>query len=102
MEKASQQMEPQLSMPQQPFERIPPTSGSYSMPISDMAPEAVPMSIPDFDPSLNFTLDSNFSWEMIGLGLEEPMPTQDAIDELYVILPAVAVITDTMKNIHIL
>ncbi len=72
------------------------------MPISDMVPEAVPMSIPDFDPSMNFTLDSNFSWEMIGLGLEEPMPTQDAIDELYVILPAVAVITDTMKNIHIL
>ena len=28
-------------------------------------------------------LDANFSWEMIGLGLEEPMPLQEASDELY-------------------
>lgn len=27
--------------------------------------------------------DSNFTWEMIGLGLEEPLPPQDTIDELY-------------------
>ena len=42
--------------------------------------------------SLNFTNDMNmgmgiddntFTWEMIGLGLEEPLPTQDTIDELY-------------------
>lgn len=33
-------------------------------------------------PSLGF--DDSFSWEMIGLGLEEPMPTQEAVDELYV------------------
>ena len=32
------------------------------------------------DPSLD--LDSRVSWEMIGLGLEEPLPTQAAIDEL--------------------
>jgi hypothetical protein len=25
----------------------------------------------------------NFGWEMLGLGLEEPLPTQDVIDELY-------------------
>lgn len=30
------------------------------------------------------TTDS-FSWEMIGLGLEEPLPTQETINELYVI-----------------
>ncbi|KAH3918240.1 hypothetical protein HBI56_143370 [Parastagonospora nodorum] len=27
--------------------------------------------------------DDNFSWEMIGLGLEEPLPPQDVMDELY-------------------
>lgn len=25
----------------------------------------------------------NFGWDMLGLGLEEPLPTQDVIDELY-------------------
>lgn len=25
---------------------------------------------------------SNFTWEMIGLGLEEPLPPQETIDEL--------------------
>jgi hypothetical protein len=27
-------------------------------------------------------VDNNFTWEMIGLGLEEPLPHQDTIDEL--------------------
>jgi hypothetical protein len=27
-------------------------------------------------------LDNSFTWEMIGLGLEEPLPPQDTIDEL--------------------
>ncbi len=27
-------------------------------------------------------VDNNFSWEMIGLGLEEPLPPQETIDEL--------------------
>lgn len=26
--------------------------------------------------------ENAFSWEMIGLGLEEPLPTQEAVDEL--------------------
>lgn len=26
--------------------------------------------------------EPQFSWEMVGLGLEEPLPTQDVIDEL--------------------
>jgi hypothetical protein len=30
------------------------------------------------------TTDS-FSWEMIGLGLEEPLPTQETIQELYAV-----------------
>lgn len=29
--------------------------------------------------------NNDFSWEMIGLGLEEPLPTQEVIDELYVL-----------------
>jgi hypothetical protein len=40
------------------------------------------------DPTLNgmqdFTMDVNddFSWEMIGLGLEEALPSREVIDEL--------------------
>lgn len=30
---------------------------------------------------MNLAYDQS-SWEMIGLGLEEPLPTQEAIDEL--------------------
>ena len=33
-------------------------------------------------PDIGLGLDDNFSWEMIGLGLEEPMPMQEAIDDL--------------------
>ena len=43
------------------------------------------------DQPLNLGLDNfglsgsdDFSWEMIGLGIEEPLPSQDIIDELYV------------------
>lgn len=28
------------------------------------------------------SVDNNFTWEMIGLGLEEPLPAQETIDEL--------------------
>ncbi|KAL2378057.1 hypothetical protein RJZ90_006279 [Blastomyces dermatitidis] len=35
-------------------------------------------------PDSNITSGGDFSWEMIGLGLEEPLPAQDVIDELYV------------------
>ena len=41
-------------------------------------------------PDLNRTaspLDDGMTWEMVGLGLEEPLPTQEAIDELFVSLP---------------
>lgn len=27
-------------------------------------------------------MTNNFTWEMIGLGLEEPLPPQESIDEL--------------------
>ena len=34
-------------------------------------------------PDIDLAIDENFSWEMIGLGLEEPLPSQEAVDELY-------------------
>ena len=37
---------------------------------------AMPIDVPN--------VEGNFTWEMIGLGLEEPLPPQATIDELYV------------------
>ena len=51
------------------------------MPMTSMAPDL--MLDTDFVPQMDLNLDQSFSWEMIGLGLEEPMPTQEAVDELY-------------------
>lgn len=33
-------------------------------------------------PTTNSNFDHESSWEVISLGLEEPLPTQDVIDEL--------------------
>jgi hypothetical protein len=33
-------------------------------------------------PTANSNFDHESSWEVISLGLEEPLPTQDVIDEL--------------------
>ena len=43
--------------------------------------------IEDFNFNSNISMsmsnvDSNFTWEMIGLGLEEPLPRQETFDEL--------------------
>ncbi|KAL8649840.1 MAG: hypothetical protein Q9210_004160 [Variospora velana] len=41
---------------------------------------------PSVLPDLNITaspFDDGVTWEMVGLGLEEPLPTQEAIDELH-------------------
>jgi hypothetical protein len=51
-----------------------------------------PLSMPDFsDPSVGNLMSDfgmgatdDFSWDMIGLGLEEPLPSQDIIDDMYV------------------
>lgn len=41
------------------------------------------------DMNMGLGLDDNtFTWEMIGLGLEEPLPPQETIDELYVSMQA--------------
>jgi hypothetical protein len=47
-----------------------------------------PGSIDNFDFNSNISMnvnqvDSNFTWEIINLGLEEPLPPQETIDELY-------------------
>jgi len=34
------------------------------------------------DPGLGMGTDEDFSWEMIGLDLDEPLPLQDVIDEM--------------------
>jgi len=36
-------------------------------------------------PPPHTTQDGNSQWDLISLGLEEPLPSQDVIDELYVI-----------------
>lgn len=48
------------------------------------------ISVPDAGPDIQDMLpdldlgafDEPMTWEMVGLGLEEPLPTQEAIDEL--------------------
>jgi hypothetical protein len=40
----------------------------------------------NFNASMNMGMNNvggTFTWEMIGLGLEEPLPPQDTIDELH-------------------
>lgn len=40
----------------------------------------------NFNASMGMTMNNvggNFTWEMIGLGLEEPLPPQETIDELH-------------------
>ena len=64
------------SMPEGAFDPIPDAEHPISLPPDMMSDAQI---LPDF----NLSLDANFSWEMIGLGLEEPMPMQEAIDELY-------------------
>ena len=39
-------------------------------------------SAPNIIPDIDLAIDENFSWEMIGLGLEEPLPCPEAVDEL--------------------
>ena len=71
----------QQTIVETPFNTMPNGNGSFTA--SNMMPEAM-TGTSDFTPNMDFVLDDNFSWEMIGLGLEEPMPTQEAIDELHV------------------
>ncbi|EER39879.1 binuclear zinc transcription factor [Histoplasma capsulatum var. duboisii H88] len=79
------------------FNPRPPTSGNVANSMTDVFPSSNPTensrTVPlDLFGDLNstqinlpddsITSGGDFSWEMIGLGLEEPLPAQDAIDEL--------------------
>lgn len=45
-------------------------------------------------------VDSNFTWEIINLGLEEPLPPQETIDELYVLLAECSGCNAVSDNLH--
>lgn len=77
----------QQSMPGVSYDPMP-TNEPIILPATNMAP--VMMQDKDFMPHIDLDLDQSFSWEMIGLGLEEPMPTQEAVDELYDICPPIS------------
>jgi hypothetical protein len=53
-------------------------------------PAAAPLEDLAFDATMNMNMNMNldnmggdFSWDMIGLGLEEPLPPQETIDQLH-------------------
>lgn len=55
------------------------------MPPSDfLAPAQTAPSIPSFDilDDGNATAEETYPWEMISLGLDEPLPIQPVVDEL--------------------
>ena len=72
-------MQPQLSITGGSYDSMP-TNDPIMLPVTNMAPVMMPDK--DFMPQIDLGLDESFSWEMIALGLEEPMPTQEAVDEL--------------------
>ena len=57
-------------------------------------------SMPSVVPGIGLSSDENLSWEMIGLGLEEPLPPQEAIDELYEYCPPKKHSTDYSIALH--
>jgi len=70
---------------QQNYSEVP----SLRLPESENNPVSGMISPPSFvDPSLGSMIPDiglgadDFSWEMIGLGLEEPLPSQDIIDDM--------------------
>ena len=66
-----------------PYDSMP-TNDNIMLPNPNMAPMMMPDQ--EYMPQIDLNLDHSFSWEMIGLGLEEPMPTQEAVDELYEVI----------------
>lgn len=50
----------------------------------DTSPQPANMDNFDFNSTMNMNnVGNNFTWEMIGLGLDEPLPPQETIDELH-------------------
>ncbi|PTB64118.1 N-terminal binuclear Zn cluster-containing protein [Trichoderma citrinoviride] len=53
---------------------------------NDESPQAPPLDDFGFNANMGMPVNNmpgNFTWEMIGLGLEEPLPPQETIDELH-------------------
>lgn len=53
---------------------------------NDSPNQAAPMDDFNFNTNMNMNINNvggDFTWEMIGLGLEEPLPPQETIDELH-------------------
>ena len=67
---------PQSSAIQEPMDRYPETSSNGNQNNDKISPAASSV------PELASGIEPAASWDMIGLGLEEPLPTQQAIDEL--------------------
>ncbi len=66
-----------------------PQNGSSSDPNAAAIPAATAGTANSMDDLFNSNIsmgmnnmDNSFTWEMIGLGLEEPLPPQNTIDEL--------------------
>jgi hypothetical protein len=57
---------------------------SENNPVSGMIspPSFVDPSLGSMIPEIGLGVSDDFSWEMIGLGLEEPLPSQDVIDDM--------------------
>ncbi len=85
----------QQSMPGASYDSMP-TNDPVMLPITNMALEMMPD--PEFIPQMDLNLDHSFSWEMIALGLEEPMPTQEAVDELYDLRPPIPKYANKVKE----
>lgn len=53
---------------------------------NDASPQAANLDDFNFNANMGLNMNNvggNFTWEMIGLGLEEPLPPQETIDELH-------------------
>ena len=85
----------QQSMPGVSYDSVP-TNDPIMLPVTNMAPVMMPDK--GFMPQIDLDLEQSFSWEMIGLGLEEPMPTQEAVDELYDLRPPTSWYADKIKE----
>lgn len=67
-----------LTVPEPPISLAEPDPWQFT---GDNSPQP-PQSAPDTFDFNAIPMQNNFTWEMIGLGLEEPLPPQESIDEL--------------------
>ncbi|KAM0215888.1 hypothetical protein ACHAPQ_002938 [Fusarium lateritium] len=75
-----------LSIPNAPMNLIGDHNMDQQWNFPDKSPQPGTMDDFNFNASLDMGMNnvgSTFTWEMIGLGLEEPLPPQDTIDELH-------------------